>query len=42
MDRVRSNSKMAFAGIAGAVTYAIADLFLYWGTQPFDANSLSL
>lgn len=42
MDRVRSNSKMAFAGIAGAVTYAIADLFLYWGTQPFDAKSLPL
>lgn len=42
MDTVKSNYRMAFAGIAGAVTYAISDYFLYWGTQPFDKNSLSL
>lgn len=42
MDTVKSNHRMAFAGIAGAVTYAIADYYLYWGTQPFDKNSLSL
>ena len=33
---------MALAGIAGAVTYAIADLFLYVGTDMFSANKLSL
>ena len=42
MATVKSNHRMAFAGIAGAVTYAIADYFLYWGTQPLDKNSLSL
>ena len=35
-------SKMAFAGIAGAVTYAIADLFLYLGTDPFSDDKSSL
>ncbi len=33
---------MALAGIAGAVTYAIADLFLYVGTDMFSENKLSL
>ena len=33
---------MALAGIAGAVTYAIADLFLYVGTDMLSENKLSL
>ena len=31
---------MALAGIAGSVTYAVADLFLYWGTNPFSEDTL--
>jgi hypothetical protein len=42
MDTVKSNSKMAFAGIAGAVIYAIADLFLYLETNPFSEDKLLL
>ena len=39
---VSSNRKMAFAGIAGAVVYAIADGFLYLGTDIASDNKLSL
>ena len=31
MDRVKESRIMAFAGILGAVTYGVADLFLYMG-----------
>jgi hypothetical protein len=39
---VSSNRKMAFAGIAGAIVYAIADGFLYLGTDIASDNKLSL
>ncbi|MCR5328525.1 MAG: hypothetical protein K6E12_06730 [Saccharofermentans sp.] len=42
MVTVKDNSKMAFAGIAGAVTYAIADFFLYLGTNPLSESPLSV
>ena len=42
MVKVISDSKMALAGIAGAVTYAIADLFLYLGTDPFSDDKTAL
>ena len=39
---VSSNRKMAMAGIAGAIVYAIADGFLYLGTDIASDNKLSL
>lgn len=39
---VSSNRKMALAGIAGTVVYAIADGFLYLGTDIASDNKLSL
>ena len=39
---VSSNRKMAFAGIAGTIVYAIADGFLYLGTDIASDNKLSL
>lgn len=39
---VSSNRKMAFAGIAGAIVYAIADGFLYLGTDIASDNKLTL
>ena len=42
MDPVKRTKNMALAGIAGAVTYAIADLFLYVGTDMFSENKQSL
>ena len=42
VTEVNKNSKMAFAGITGAVVYAIADFFLYLGTDPFSDDQLSV
>ena len=42
MDSVKRNSKMAMAGIAGTIVYAIADAFLYLGTDIASDNKLSL
>jgi hypothetical protein len=42
MNSVREKKFMALAGIAGAVIYGIADLFLYVGTDMFSENKLSL
>lgn len=42
MDPVKCNSKMALAGIAGTIVYAIADAFLYLGTDIASDNKLSL
>lgn len=39
---VSSNRKMAMAGIAGTIVYAIADGFLYLGTDIASDNKLSL
>ncbi|MDO4875757.1 MAG: hypothetical protein Q3987_00060 [Oscillospiraceae bacterium] len=39
---VSSNRKMAMAGIAGTIVYAIADGFLYLGTDIVSDNKLSL
>ena len=39
---VSSNRKMAFAGIAGTIVYAIADGFLYLGTDIASDNKISL
>ena len=39
---VSSNRKMALAGIAGTIVYAIADGFLYLGTDIASDNKLSL
>ena len=39
---MRNNARMAFAGICGAVVYAIADFFLYLGTDYFSGDKLSV
>ena len=41
-QRNKESQCMAIAGICGAVIYAIADMFLYWGTDIFSKDSTSL
>lgn len=42
MDQVKRNSKMALAGIIGTIVYAVADAFLYLGTDIASDNKISL
>lgn len=42
MDPVKRNSKMALAGIIGTIVYAVADAFLYLGTDIASDNKISL
>lgn len=42
MDPVMRNSKMALAGIIGTIVYAVADAFLYLGTDIASDNKMSL
>lgn len=42
MDPVMRNSKMALAGIIGTIVYAVADAFLYLGTDIASDNKISL
>ena len=42
MDLVMRNSKMALAGIIGTIVYAVADAFLYLGTDIASDNKISL
>ena len=42
MDPVKRNSKLALAGIIGTIVYAVADAFLYLGTDIASDNKISL
>ena len=42
MDPVKRNSKLALGGIIGTIVYAVADLFLYLGTDIASDSKLSL
>lgn len=42
MDQVKRNSKLALAGIIGTIVYAVADAFLYLGTDIASDNKISL